>query len=616
MLLRGHPLFAPFNLPYPVERTPLGRASWSRVASDGTVWCDTRMADVDEWVGVLAHQLCHLGMGHLTVGRRITRDGQIDPRWNAACCVEVDRFLSHLKVGRCPVPIADLPDGDLDSVRRCAATRATPDADPSLYGVSDRATSVLARREPEDHLDFEALFAGGLRAAVSAAVEVAGGGRDSLTGTSGSKSSWRRGWLDWFVSSYPLLGGIAAGIELVADADRPRPRHLPSPRSTPRAARSTSTRCAPHATTRSGSCSPTRCCTPRCATATACGAATRTCGTSPATTSSTAGCVEMGVGDMPDGCCYDPALTGCSAEEVYDRIATDLRRMRKLATLRGTGLGDILGGPLGGTRATASTSTSSTAAASPRASTCHQRQQPRPAARRPGRGDPGARATRRCPWDAAAGPLVRRVRPRPEPRTHLRPPRRAARRPRPTSRAPAATFPPEEIARCTFGVVLDTSGSMDRTLLGKALGAIASYADGPRRARGARRLLRRGRRTTPATCRPRRSPAGCGYAAAAAPSCSPASTCCERADDFPPSGPVLVITDGECDVLRVRREHAFLIPHGAASRSPPRAPSSACADTTAPGIDTGRRRQGGSSWSSWSAIHTASSVRERRPSFL
>jgi len=28
----------------------------------------------------------------------------------------------------------------------------------------------------------------------------------------------------------------------------------------------------------------------------------------------------------------------------------------------------------------------------------------------------------------------------------------------------------------TFGVVLDTSGSMDRQILGKALGAISSYA--------------------------------------------------------------------------------------------------------------------------------------------
>ncbi len=31
----------------------------------------------------------------------------------------------------------------------------------------------------------------------------------------------------------------------------------------------------------------------------------------------------------------------------------------------------------------------------------------------------------------------------------------------------------------------------------------------------------------------------------------------DGAIDFPKSGPVLIITDGWCDVLRVRREHAF-----------------------------------------------------------
>ncbi|MET8866746.1 hypothetical protein ABZW11_27715 [Nonomuraea sp. NPDC004580] len=46
----------------------------------------------------------------------------------------------------------------------------------------------------------------------------------------------------------------------------------------------------------------------------------------------------------------------------------------------------------------------------------------------------------------------------------------------------------------------------------------------------------------------------------------------ERADDFPPDGPILLITDGECDVLRIRREHAFLIPQGAALPFRPRGP--------------------------------------------
>jgi hypothetical protein len=36
----------------------------------------------------------------------------------------------------------------------------------------------------------------------------------------------------------------------------------------------------------------------------------------------------------------------------------------------------------------------------------------------------------------------------------------------------------------------------------------------------------------------------------------------EKADDFPADAPILIVTDGQCDVLTVRREHAFLVPAG------------------------------------------------------
>lgn len=36
----------------------------------------------------------------------------------------------------------------------------------------------------------------------------------------------------------------------------------------------------------------------------------------------------------------------------------------------------------------------------------------------------------------------------------------------------------------------------------------------------------------------------------------------ETARDFPEEGPILVITDGQCDHVRVRREHAYLLPQG------------------------------------------------------
>jgi hypothetical protein len=36
----------------------------------------------------------------------------------------------------------------------------------------------------------------------------------------------------------------------------------------------------------------------------------------------------------------------------------------------------------------------------------------------------------------------------------------------------------------------------------------------------------------------------------------------EKAEDFPKDGPLLIITDGQCDRLRIWRDHAFLLPEG------------------------------------------------------
>jgi predicted metal-dependent peptidase len=46
----------------------------------------------------------------------------------------------------------------------------------------------------------------------------------------------------------------------------------------------------------------------------------------------------------------------------------------------------------------------------------------------------------------------------------------------------------------------------------------------------------------------------------------------ENADDFPDDGPLLIITDGFCDRVRIHREHAFLLPDGHSLPFPPRGP--------------------------------------------
>lgn len=163
-------------------------------------------------------------------------------------------------------------------------------------------------------------------------------------------------------------------------------------------------------------------------------------------------------------------------------------------------------------------------------------------------------------WDVALARWFEEHVRSPEPvRTYARASRRQAASP--DIPRPGRYHPEEPTPRCTFGVILDTSGSMDRKTLGKALGAIAAYAaakdvpaarvvycDAAPHDAGylkvediAGRLDVRGRGGTVL---------------------QPAVRFLERTPDFPPDGPILIITDGECDSLRVSRAHAYLVPAG------------------------------------------------------
>jgi len=268
---------------------------------------------------------------------------------------------------------------------------------------------------------------------------------------------------------------------------------------------------------------------------------------------------EMQIGTMPEGLLYDPELKDLSVEEVYDRIARDLRRMRRMSTLRGKGCGDILGGPLGSPRDYVDLDEFYRRGLR-QGLDLHQQQE---RGFLPGGLAEEIRALSHPPlqWDAQLARWFDEFVPRPEPvRTYARPSRRQAATPD-ILRA-GRYFQPEEIARCTFGVVLNTSGSMDRTLLGKALGAIASYAEA--RDVPAARVVFCDAAPHDAGYLPVTEIAGrVRVHGRGGTVLQPGIDLLHRADDFPPGAPVLVITDGWCDVLRVRREHAYLIPQSA-----------------------------------------------------
>jgi predicted metal-dependent peptidase len=140
---------------------------------------------------------------------------------------------------------------------------------------------------------------------------------------------------------------------------------------------------------------------------------------------------------------------------------------------------------------------------------------------------------------------------------------RASRRQSSTPDIPRPVWfrPEDRFASRTFGVVLDTSGSMPPRLLAKALGAIASYALS--RDVSVMRVLQCDASVhdmgyvAPETLMGRVEVRGRGGTIL-----QPAISRLQEAQDFPRDAPVLIITDGACDVLTVARQHAYLMPEG------------------------------------------------------
>ncbi|MGW7042096.1 vWA domain-containing protein [Streptomyces avermitilis] len=532
-----------------------------RVDSNGKLHAHpTRRAAPAEWAWAIAHGLIHLGFGHVPAA---TGEREQPDRFDlAARCVVVNRFLLTFPVGQTPDDLpASYPDGDEEQL----AARWRRDGIPAAYEHCGTAGG-----EPDQLLlrwntwtggtapDHQLAFAHALTRTMSTAMDMAGGRRDSMTGGPTRLQPWERA-LSWFVSSYPLLGGIAAGLTLVADAELARAHGISVAAVSTEAAeiyinplrrfddeewRFILAHEMLHAALRHGD---------------RCGARDPLLFNIACDYVINGWLCGMQIGSMPEGLLHDPELKDLSAEEVYDRIAGDLRRMRRLSTLRGKGAGDILGAPLGSPRDYVDLDEFYRRGLS-RGFDLHQQQE---RGFLPGGLVEEIRALSHppLPWDAQLARWFDEFVPRPEPvRTYGRPARRQAA----TPDIPRAGryFPPEEVARCTFGVVLDTSGSMDRTLLGKALGAIASYAEA--RDVPAARVVFCDAAPHDAGYLPVTEIAGrLRVHGRGGTVLQPGIDLLHRADDFPPGAPVLVITDGWCDVLRVRREHAYLVPQGA-----------------------------------------------------
>jgi predicted metal-dependent peptidase len=563
-LVATHPLFAPLY-----RRTHVVRRKgnfcpadgWAVVVENGMIHTHaSRRGEREEWAYVLAHGLLHLAFGHFRIGEK-----SLD--WNAACDVVVTRFLRALKFGRCPVDLeCEIGDGrgeDEESLFHRFRDQGRPEELRGIGTAGEFCGDMFWTQQPmpiKRVEDWTRAFAAGLEASVSSAVRVAGG-YDSRLGATNENLSVAERARRWFVNSYPLLGALAAAFTIVEDplvcqrlgiavaavaAEQKELFVNPAAALSFDEAKFVLAHELLHVGLRHEA---------------------RRQGRDPHLWNSACDFVingwlmEMDLGAIPSfGGLHDTELKGLSADAVYDRLVVDLRRSRKLATLGGIGLCDILDGNTRDwwTRHDAISLDDFYRRALAQGLSYHQDQE---------RGLlPAAlleeiRALDRppIPWDVELAHWfddhfspVERV------RTYARLSRRQSATP--DIPRPRYVPAPEDVNR-TFAVVLDTSGSMDRTLLAMCLGTIASYC-----------VSRDVRLVRLVFCDA--AAYDQGYVPAeeigdrvkikgrGGTVLQPGIDIVENARDFPAEGPILIITDGQCDRLHIRREHAFLIPQG------------------------------------------------------
>lgn len=567
--VQGHPIFGPISRHIQVYRNkgnPCPQKGWAVVTNNGVIHAHpTREAQPDEWTYILAHCLLHLGLDHF-------KHSEHPIHWNLACDWVVTTFLQEFKLGKAPAETSHRLEVPIhnetkfyDQLLEIELTEAE-----WLYSTAGSHQPDMLFEPPRSYTystppDWKALFAEGILQAVGNAVAVANGAMDKVTGYPMWEDKSRSGQArKWFINHFPLLGALAANFKIIEDSQL---------------------------------------CYRMGISVAAVDAEASTIYISPAAGLNleqykfviahellhvalrhharrqgrdaylwNIACdyvindwlLEMEVGEMPTfGLLYDPALHGLNAEAIYDIIVNDLRKYRRLATFRGNGVGDMLeGGTADWWRLGDGLTLDEFYRRALQEGLNYQQQQ--------GRGflpaslieeimalsqPPIAWDVDLAHWfDAQFPPLEKH-------RSYARPSRRQASTP--DIARPRYTWYPDDQAQRTFGVILDTSGSMDRQLLGKALGAIASYS-----------VAREVGRVRVIFCDA--APYDQGYLSPeeiagrvkvkgrGGTILMPAVQLLEKAEDFPPTAPLLVITDTYCDVVHVKppRALAFLIPKG------------------------------------------------------
>ncbi len=581
-IIKAHPLFGKLNIYYrivnksvfgknvPAKTFYSGQYSYYSGGLSLNKDCDRSPS---EWAHIIAHCMLHLCFGHFDAERmpgfpdengnwRTDCDFRL---WNMACDIYICKFLTDIKFGTPFVDQADLQRfGSASSELKIydELVRERIGFAGNIFGTAGEFPDM---NEPEKPIvygnnqknkfvtDFAFALADSVRTVISSA-----GNRL----VNNEPQSVMQKAAAWFINHYPLLGGIATGFKIVDTRENPAQLNdisiaavnvIDGEIYVNRAAGLNFEEwkfVLAHEYLHAGLQHHAR-----------------RQGRDPELWNVACDFVingwlkEMQIGQMPThGLLYDETLKNYSAEEIYDELIKNIRQSSKLETFRGYGKGDIIADGYMG-RLNAPTTLDEFCKNALRSGLEYHQSNMRGFIPEGLIEEIRALSMPPIPWDVQLAewfdvhfaPLEKR-------RTYARPSRRQSS----TPDIPRPSLLPADIPEHsrTYGVVIDTSGSMSAEMIGLALGAAASYsvakdvpfvrvvfcdADAydigyvsPEDIAG--RVMVQGRGGTVL---------------------QPAIDLLESARDFPKDAPILVITDGYIEHdLRIRHEHAFLIPEG------------------------------------------------------
>lgn len=533
------------------DNYPMGKNDWAYVNSQGRIFLNPRReASVRELEYVMAHCMLQLGLGHFVESR------MGDPLWQRACDLAVTAFLRDSKFAAPPMEFQGaLPVPAKTAEQAYEQLKLLP---PERLGA---AFSTMSGGRPDmiwegkPDYEYEKELANSLRRSMRNTVREAAGLRPISGNAVWYEHDDCMRARDWFITSYPLLGALAADFRIVKDASVLKREGIRVAAVSPQlkeiyvnededltqeewkfvlaheflhAALRHDVRCEDREPTLWN---------------VACDYVINLW------------LREMDVGDMPEWVLYDERFRGMTAEAVYDIVCADPRYYKSVA------LDDLLyGDPDWWDKLEGANVDEFYRKALQQGLEFHQghKRGYLPAdlveeiyavSRPPIRWD-----VQLAKWfDEQFAPLEKR-------RTYARMSRRQSATP--DIPRPAWYLQDEAAEPRIFGVLLDTSGSMDRSLLAAALGSIASYSES-RDVRHVRVVFCDAAAYDQGVMSPEEIAGKVQVRGRGGTVLQPGIDLLDRDEKFPKDAPLLIITDGECDKLKLQgRNHAYLVPWG------------------------------------------------------